>query len=60
MSAPQRAADVAAGVSVAAASGSWIAETNEVLQLIGSLIAIFAGVGALVVHYFNVREKLKK
>lgn len=60
MSAPQRAADVASGVSVAAASTSWIAQTNEVLALLGSLIAIIAGIGAMVVHYFNIREKMKK
>lgn len=60
MSAPQRAADVATGVSVVAASTNWITQANEVLSLLGSLIAIIAGIGAMVVHYFNIREKLKK
>lgn len=59
MSTPQRAADVAAGVSVAAAGTSWISQANEVVSLIGSVIAIMAGIGAMVVHYLNVRDKLK-
>jgi len=59
MSTPQRAADIAAGVSVAAAGTSWISQANEVVSLIGSVIAIMAGCGAMLVHYLNVRDKLK-
>ncbi len=59
MSTPQRAADVAAGVSVAAAGTSWVSQANEVVSLVGSVIAIMAGIGAIIVHFLNVRDKLK-
>jgi hypothetical protein len=60
MSTPQKTADIATGVSVAAAGTSWIAQANEILSFIGTIVAILAGVGALVVYYFNIKDKFKK
>lgn len=46
----QAAADTAAAVSVATAGWTWLAHTNEVLQLFATLVAIGAGAAALWYH----------
>lgn len=60
MSTPQRTADLAAGASVAAAGTSWIASANEYLTFGATIIAIVAGIFAIVNHFFTFRQNLKK
>lgn len=59
MSAPQRAADAAVASSAVSASVSWLSQANEIVSLVAGLIAICAGVFAMVVHALNIREKIR-
>jgi len=38
---------------------SWLSQANEIVSLLAGVIAICAGVFAIVVHALNIREKLK-
>ena len=59
MSAPQRASDAAVASSAVSAGVSWLSQANEIVSLLAGVIAICAGVFAIVVHALNIREKLK-
>jgi len=45
------AADVSAAASAGLASVTWIAELNDVLQLVATIVAIMAGMGAAWWHF---------
>lgn len=52
----QRAADIAAAGSIASASVSWLGTANEVLQLVATVIAIVAGLFAVLVHHARLKQ----
>lgn len=52
----ERAADVAAGVSGVCAGSTWLITTNEVLQVVASVVAIIAGLAAAWYHIKNARK----
>ena len=54
-----RGADIAAGVSIAAAGTSWLSSANEIITFIAGIIAIIVGFFAVVSHALTIREKLK-
>lgn len=54
-----RGADIAAGVSIAAAGTSWFSSANEIVTFIAGVIAIIVGLFAVVSHALTIREKLK-
>jgi hypothetical protein len=49
-------ANLAAGTSVAGATIAWVAQANEIASLIASIVAIVAGVFAIV-HYVKALRK---
>lgn len=59
MSTAQRTADAAAASSAVSASVSWLSQANEIVSLIAGLIAICAGVFAMVIHALNIRDKIR-
>jgi hypothetical protein len=56
----QTAADAAAGVSVVGAGYTWLATANEVAQLVASIVAIVAGIAAIVWHIQRIRQNRKE
>ena len=49
-------ADIAAATSVGTASWTWIANANDVLQLVATVIAIVAGLYAISYHRKKIKE----
>jgi len=52
-----RAADTAAGVAVASASASWLADLSLWLQVTAAVVAIVAGLFAIAVHWKRLNGK---
>jgi hypothetical protein len=57
MSLPLRTADTAAALSIPAWVVSLAAEALPIVQVMSGIIAIVAGVFAIVVHWRKLREK---
>jgi hypothetical protein len=55
-SAKQISADAAAVVSGGAATWTWIANLNDILQLLATVIAIVSGIYAICYHRRKYRE----
>jgi hypothetical protein len=53
-------ADVAMGASVSAAGWTWLAHTNEILQLVATVVAIVAGGSAAYFHITKAKLMLKE
>jgi len=51
----QRIADASAAAAVAIASTTWIAQLNEILQLVATCVAIVAGGAAAYYHITKAR-----
>ena len=51
---PKVAADAAVATSATMASMTWIADLNTVLQLIATVVAIVAGIGAAWWHFERI------
>ena len=49
---------IATGTSVGAASWTWLVNTNEILQLIATAVAIVSGIYAI--RYWRKRDAAKK
>lgn len=56
MQRPQQIADAGAAASATLASITWIANLNDVLQLVATLVAIVAGISAAWWHVEKARE----
>jgi len=53
-----KAADVAAGVSIAAAGTSWFSSANEIVTFIAGVTAIIVGLFAIISHSLTIRDKI--
>jgi preprotein translocase subunit SecG len=51
-------ADIAAGVSIAAAGTSWLSSANEIITFIAGVTAIIVGLFAIISHALTIREKI--
>jgi predicted small integral membrane protein len=49
-------ANIAAGTSVASASLAWMAQANEIASFLASVVAIVAGIFAIV-HYYRALRR---
>lgn len=56
MTPAERVADGAAAVSVSAATMSWVSEVNALLQLVATVVAIIAGIFAIIVHWRRLQR----
>lgn len=54
------AADVAAVTSASGATFTWIAQANDILQLVATLVAIGAGIYAIKWHRIRIKVQEKK
>ena len=52
----QIVADSAAGASAALAGWTWVAQVNDIAQLVATVVAIIAGVYAIQWHRFRLKE----
>lgn len=53
----ERVADGAAGLSVASASWAWLAQLNEILTTVATIIAIVSGIYAIRFHMKNKKDE---
>ena len=53
-----RGADIAAGVSIAAAGTSWFSSANEIVTFIAGVTAIVVGLFAIISHSLTIKEKI--
>ncbi len=60
MTTTSRSADVAAGVSIAAAGTSWFSSANEIVTFIAGVTAIIVGLFAIISHSLTIKEKIAK
>ena len=51
----QRTADAATAVAIGATSISWVAEANQILQLVATVVAIVSGSFAAYYYYTKAR-----
>lgn len=51
-----RAADVAAGTSIAGASVAWLAEVNAWVQIAAGAVAVIAGLAAAFFHIYKTYD----
>jgi len=52
-----RASDAAAAASGALVAGTWVTQTNEMLQLVATVVAILSGIAALAYHVRRWRRE---
>ena len=55
----QQVADTLAGVSIGAAGWTWVAQANEILTLVATVVAIIAGLVAIRFHWIKA-EAIRK
>ena len=52
-----KAADAAATLSIGSAATSYLSGANEIAQFVAAIVAIVAGIFAIVVHLKKLRDK---